>query len=66
MTGKKTYESKRSKMTVSFNKEKEAALLELAKTFDFSGWVKEQLEIKMRAPNENTSPKQLIREDMNK
>lgn len=49
MTRKKTYESKRSKMTVSFNKEREAALLEFAKTFDFSGWVKEQLEIKMMA-----------------
>ena len=44
---KKSYESKRSKMTVSFNTEKEKDLLEFSKTFDFSKWVKGELAKKM-------------------
>lgn len=44
---KQNYESKRSKMTVSFNTEKEKYLLEFSKTFDFSKWVKGELAKKM-------------------
>lgn len=37
------YEEKRVFKKVSFNTEKEADLLEIAKNIDFSQWVKEQI-----------------------
>ena len=40
---KKDYEKKRVSKRVSFNIEKEKHLLEFAKTFDFSKWVKDEL-----------------------
>lgn len=40
---KKTYEQKRETKRVSFNKEKEAELLEFANSIDFSNWVKQQI-----------------------
>lgn len=40
---KKTYEQKRDTKRVSFNKEKEAKLLEFANSVDFSNWVKEKI-----------------------
>ena len=44
---KTNYEKKRVSKRVSFNIEKEKHLLEFAKTFDFSKWVKEELLKKM-------------------
>ena len=41
---KKQYEAKRILKHVSFNTEKEADLLEMANSFDFSKWVKEKLK----------------------
>lgn len=41
---KKKYEGKRVKMTVSFNAETEAYLIALAKSKNFSEWVKRKLE----------------------
>lgn len=44
---KKTYEQKRDTKRVSFNKEKEAALLEFANSVDFSNWVKEKIKAEL-------------------
>lgn len=41
---KKTYEKKRDTKRVSFNKEKEAELLEFANSVDFSNWVKNKIK----------------------
>lgn len=41
---KKKYEDKRVKITVSFNAETEAHLIKLAKSKNFSQWVKQKLE----------------------
>ena len=40
----KKYEDKRVKMTVSFNLEKDAELIEFTKSVNFSEWVKEQIK----------------------
>ncbi|WP_303066024.1 hypothetical protein [Alysiella sp.] len=42
------YEEKRVFKKVSFNVEKEADLLEIAKSIDFSQWVKDQLREKFK------------------
>lgn len=41
---KRKYEDKRVKITVSFNAETEANLIKLAKSKNFSQWVKRKLE----------------------
>lgn len=41
---KKEYEQKRDTKRVSFNKEKEAELLEFANSVDFSNWVKDMIK----------------------
>lgn len=41
---KKKYEDKRIKMTVSFNADTDADLIELAKSKNFSEWVKQKLK----------------------
>lgn len=41
---KKEYEKKRDTKRISFNKEKEAELLEFANSVDFSNWVKEMIK----------------------
>ena len=45
---KKTYEQKRDTKRVSFNKEKEAALLEFANSVDFINWVKEKIKLEIK------------------
>lgn len=45
---KKTYEQKRDTKRVSFNKEKEAALLGFANSVDFSNWVKEKIKLEIK------------------
>lgn len=44
---KKTYEQKRDTKRVSFNKEKEAELLEFANSVDFSNWVKDKIKAEL-------------------
>ena len=45
---KKEYEQKRDTKRVSFNKEKEAVLLEFANSVDFSNWVKEKIKLEIK------------------
>lgn len=53
MDRKKKYEKKRVNRLISFRVERESELLEFSKTFNFSRWVKAELEKKMRGSDEN-------------